>query len=55
MYHTWFLRGEEQRDQRIVTPGEGERGSFYYFDYEGGWTQRIKKDFFFEFAHLEVD
>jgi CCR4-NOT transcription complex subunit 3 len=53
MYHTWFIRGDDVQP-RIVT-ADGERGSFSYFDYEGGWMQRVKRDFMFDFAHLEVD
>ena len=46
MFHTWFLRAD---DNRAVT-ADGEKGGFYYFEYEGSWTKLLKKDFLFEFV-----
>ncbi len=50
MFHTWFLRSGDEH--RAVT-AEGEKGGFHYFEYEGSWTRLHKKDFLFEFMHLE--
>ena len=48
-YMTWFQRHEEPK----VTTDEYEQGTYVYFDYETGWTQRIKTDFRFEYSYLE--
>lgn len=48
-YMTWFQRHEEPK----VTTDDYEQGTYVYFDYETGWTQRIKTDFRFEYSFLE--
>jgi CCR4-NOT transcription complex subunit 3 len=48
-YMTWFQRHEEPK----VTTDDYEQGTYVYFDYETGWTQRIKADFRFEYSFLE--
>jgi len=54
-YKTWFQRHEEPQ----VTTDEFEQGTYVYFDYQGspeskgGWCQRIKYDFTFEYEFLE--
>jgi CCR4-NOT transcription complex subunit 3 len=48
-YQTWFQR----HDRPKVTTDEHEQGTYIYFDYEGGWCQRIKADFVFKYAQLE--
>jgi len=48
-YMTWFQRHEEPK----VTTDDYEQGTYLYFDYETGWTQRIKADFRFEYSFLE--
>ena len=46
---TWFQRHEEPKK---VTE-EFEQGTYIYFDYESGWSQRKKSDFVFEYCYLE--
>ena len=53
MFHTWFLRSDSGPDAGPRSTPEGEKGGFYYFEYEGTWTTLLKKDFLFEFSHLE--
>ena len=48
-YMTWFQRHEEPK----VTTEEYEEGTYVYFDYESGWTQRLKDQFKFEYSFLE--
>jgi CCR4-NOT transcription complex subunit 3 len=48
-FQTWFQR----HDRPKVTNEEHEQGTYIYFDYEGGWCQRIKADFIFRYSHLE--
>lgn len=48
-YNTWFQRLEEPR---LITEYY-EQGVFLFFDYEVTWTNRKKKDFTFEYKHLE--
>jgi CCR4-NOT transcription complex subunit 3 len=48
-YATWFQR---HSDPKIATQ-EFEEGTYVYFDYESGWSQRIKSEFKFEYAFLE--
>ena len=48
-YNTWFQR---HRDPSAVTD-DYEVGSFVYFDFENGWTQKISHDFKFEYAFME--
>jgi CCR4-NOT transcription complex subunit 3 len=36
-----------------MTTDDFESGTYVYFDYDSGWTQRIKADFTFEYRHLE--
>ena len=48
-YSTWFQRHEEPKR----TTDEFEQGTYVYFDYEGGWYQRIKSEFTFEYSYLE--
>mmetsp|Transcript_10710 Transcript_10710/g.37183 ORF Transcript_10710/g.37183 Transcript_10710/m.37183 type:complete len:738 (-) Transcript_10710:1025-3238(-) len=58
-YNTWFARQEEPKG---VTE-DHEHGSYVYFDFNAnaelgslkGWCQRVKKDFVFEYCHLEDD
>ncbi|KAJ2882162.1 general negative regulator of transcription subunit 5 [Coemansia aciculifera] len=48
-YLTWFQRYEEPSD---ITD-DYEQGTYIYFDYEGGWCQRRKTEFRFEYQYLE--
>lgn len=48
-YVTWFQRHSEPK----VATQEFEEGTYLYFDYDAGWTQRIKSDFKFEYGFLE--
>jgi CCR4-NOT transcriptional regulation complex NOT5 subunit len=32
---------------------EQETGTYIYFDFEAGWTQRVKNDFAFRYMYLE--
>ena len=48
-YMTWFQRHEEPK----VTTDDYEEGTYVYFDYESGWTQRLKDQFKFEYSFLE--
>lgn len=48
-YSTWFQRHEEPK----ITTDEYEEGTYVYFDFEQGWSQRIKSDFRFEYSFLE--
>jgi CCR4-NOT transcription complex subunit 3 len=48
-YSTWFQRHEEPK----ITTDEYEEGTYVYFDFETGWSQRIKSDFRFEYSFLE--
>jgi len=48
-YSTWFQRHEEPK----ITTDEYEEGTYVYFDFESGWSQRIKSDFRFEYSFLE--
>ena len=52
-YMTWFQRVHD--DQPKVVNDDYEEGTYVYFDYEGGWCQRIKQEFKFEYAYLEDD
>ncbi|XP_019162388.1 PREDICTED: general negative regulator of transcription subunit 3-like isoform X2 [Ipomoea nil] len=56
MYNTWFQRHEEPK----LTTDDYEQGTYVYFDFHmsndehvGGWCQRIKTDFKFEYNYLE--
>lgn len=48
-YVTWFQRHSEPK----VATQEFEEGTYLYFDYDAGWSQRIKSDFKFEYGFLE--
>ncbi|KFK26062.1 hypothetical protein AALP_AA8G198100 [Arabis alpina] len=56
-FNTWFQRHKEPK----IATDEYEQGAYVYFDFqtpkdenqEGGWCQRIKNDFAFEYSHLE--
>ena len=52
-YATWFARQEDPK----VSTEEYEQGSYIYFDFnisaDGGWCQRSKGDFLFEYSQLE--
>ena len=60
-YATWFARQEEPK----VSTEEYEQGSYIYFDFNmnsmdgsstpGGWCQRSKSDFVFEYSQLESE
>uniref|UniRef100_A0A0G4I9U2 NOT2/NOT3/NOT5 C-terminal domain-containing protein n=1 Tax=Chromera velia CCMP2878 TaxID=1169474 RepID=A0A0G4I9U2_9ALVE len=50
-YFTWFQRHEEPK----VAEEDHEQGNYVYFDFEQGWTTRIKNNFKFEYAHLAED
>jgi CCR4-NOT transcription complex subunit 3 len=45
----WFQRHDDPK----MTTDDFESGTYVYFDYDSGWTQRIKADFTFEYRHLE--
>nr|GMC79238.1 general negative regulator of transcription subunit 3 isoform X3 [Ipomoea batatas] len=56
MYNTWFQRHEEPK----LATDDYEQGTYVYFDFHiandehaGGWCQRIKTDFKFEYNYLE--
>lgn len=48
-YLTWFQRHAEPQ----TITDEYEQGVYVYFDWEGSWSQRKKRDFRFEYKHLE--
>jgi CCR4-NOT transcription complex subunit 3 len=48
-YVTWFQRHSEPK----IATQDFEEGTYLYFDYDGGWSQRIKADFKFEYGFLE--
>ncbi|ESQ41823.1 hypothetical protein EUTSA_v10012672mg [Eutrema salsugineum] len=56
-FNTWFQRHKEP----LIATDEYEQGAYVYFDFqtpkdeskEGGWCQRIKNDFTFEYSYLE--
>uniref|UniRef100_A0A1J3JNG0 CCR4-NOT transcription complex subunit 3 n=1 Tax=Noccaea caerulescens TaxID=107243 RepID=A0A1J3JNG0_NOCCA len=56
-YNTWFQRHKEPK----IATDEYEQGAYVYFDFqtpkdenqEGGWCQRIKNEFMFEYSYLE--
>ncbi|KAJ3131018.1 general negative regulator of transcription subunit 5, partial [Irineochytrium annulatum] len=48
-FHTWFQRFEEPTE---ITE-EYEAGAYVYFDFQGGWCQRKKNSFKFEYKWLE--
>ncbi|CAH2072452.1 unnamed protein product [Thlaspi arvense] len=56
-YNTWFQRHKEPK----IATDEYEQGAYVYFDFqtpkdenqEGGWCQRIKNEFTFEYSFLE--
>ena len=54
-YATWFARQEDPK----VSTEEYEQGSYIYFDFnmsaDGGWCQRSKGDFLFEYSQLESE
>ncbi|CAG7891860.1 unnamed protein product, partial [Brassica rapa] len=57
-FNTWFQRHKEPK----IAADEYEQGAYVYFDFqtpkdesqEGGWCQRIKSEFTFEYCYLEV-
>ncbi|KAL1195555.1 putative NOT transcription complex subunit VIP2 [Cardamine amara subsp. amara] len=56
-FNTWFQRHKEPK----IATDEYEQGAYVYFDFqtpkdesqEGGWCQRIKTEFTFEYSYLE--
>ncbi|XP_010454047.1 PREDICTED: general negative regulator of transcription subunit 3 [Camelina sativa] len=56
-FNTWFQRHKEPK----IATDEYEQGAYVYFDFqtpkdenqEGGWCQRIKNEFTFEYSYLE--
>ncbi|XP_013612624.1 PREDICTED: CCR4-NOT transcription complex subunit 3 isoform X1 [Brassica oleracea var. oleracea] len=56
-FNTWFQRHKEPK----IATDEYEQGAYVYFDFqtpkdesqEGGWVQRIKNEFTFEYSYLE--
>jgi len=54
-YLTWFQRYTEP----TVNTETYERGTYWYFDYvlregyDGGWQQKMKEDFLFNYEFLE--
>jgi CCR4-NOT transcription complex subunit 3 len=55
-YCTWFQRGADNAAAgatATLPKGDGEHGTYVYFDYETGWVQRIKRDFTFQYAYKE--
>ena len=54
-YATWFARQEDPK----VSTEEYEQGNYIYFDFnmgqDGGWCQRSKGDFLFEYSQLESE
>lgn len=52
-YHKNFLTWFQRHDDPKLTTDDFEQGTYVYFDYDSGWTQRIKADFTFEYRHLE--
>lgn len=52
-YHKNFLTWFQRHDEPKYTSDEQEQGTYVYFDYDSGWTLRLKADFTFEYRHLE--
>ncbi|KAG5403361.1 hypothetical protein IGI04_009480 [Brassica rapa subsp. trilocularis] len=56
-FNTWFQRHKEP----TIATDEYEQGAYVYFDFQtpkdenrdGGWVQRIKNEFTFEYSYLE--
>ncbi|KAG5376644.1 hypothetical protein IGI04_041240 [Brassica rapa subsp. trilocularis] len=56
-FNTWFQRHKEPK----IATDEYEQGAYVYFDFQtpkdesqdGGWIQRIKNEFTFEYSYLE--
>ncbi|ORC89631.1 CCR4-NOT transcription complex subunit 3 [Trypanosoma theileri] len=47
--NTWFQRSGTLKE----TQGDGERGSFLFFNYEDTWRMEEKEDFTFNYKYLE--
>jgi len=48
-YLTWFQRHEKPKN----ATEDFEIGNYLYFDYESGWSQRVKQEFTFKYSYLE--
>eukprot|EP01063_Lacrimia_lanifica_P005193 TRINITY_DN12998_c1_g2_i1.p1 TRINITY_DN12998_c1_g2~~TRINITY_DN12998_c1_g2_i1.p1 ORF type:complete len:630 (+),score=276.27 TRINITY_DN12998_c1_g2_i1:87-1892(+) len=46
---TWFQRHQPP----TMVEEEYEQGSYVYFDFEDGWTSRLKEEFTFKYCYLE--
>jgi CCR4-NOT transcription complex subunit 3 len=52
-YHTKFMTWFQRHAQPKSVTEEQETGTYIYFDFEAGWTQRVKNDFAFRYMYLE--